>query len=156
MKGALPLLAVLVVAGGATMAFCYRLPATPVAPAAPSASQSPAARLAEPPVAPATGEVVVAPVTATAADRLDLPDGTSVALLNGTTGALTLASFWGARAWSPIVRIERTDAGVDWYVHADGTRSTTEMRWRSDLGRNDAMVRIAVPVADPPPIKAAR
>ena len=58
-----------------------------------------------------------------------------VAALNGATGAMRLAAAWGPHPWSPIVTVERSDAGVDWYVHADGSRSTTEMKWRPDLGR---------------------
>jgi hypothetical protein len=54
------------------------------------------------------------------------------------------------------VCVERSDLGVDWYVHADGTRTTTEMKWRSDLGRLDAMTRIAVPNGEPPPVKPSR
>lgn len=87
------------------------------------------------------------PSTVPANERLALPDGTFVPCLNGTVGAPPLSPHWGNRPWSPIVATERSDVGVDWYVHADGTRTTTEMKWRPDLGRLDAMTRIAVPVA---------
>ena len=86
------------------------------------------------------------PGPAVAVDQLALPDGTSVPALNGARGAPPLQQFWGQRPWSPIVRVERSDLGIDWYVHADGTRSTTEMKWRQDLGRLDAMTRVAQPV----------
>lgn len=76
---------------------------------------------------------------------LALPDGSFVPALNGALGAPPLIRFWGNRPWSPIVGRERSDRGIDWYVHADGTRSTTQMAWRSDLGRMDAMTRVAAP-----------
>ena len=116
---------------------------------------APASRLAErKALAPASL------VTATKADQtaahLSLPDGTFVRCLNGATGAPPLSQHWGTRPWSPIIEIERSDRGVDWYVHADGTRTTTEMKWRQDLGRYDAMTRIAVPMGEPPAIATKR
>ena len=36
-------------------------------------------------------------------------------------------------------------AGLDWYKHADGSYSTTQMVMRSDLGRMAAMTRVAHP-----------
>ena len=81
-----------------------------------------------------------------------LPDGTRVPALNGARTPTPLAGAWPANVpWSPILGIERSPTGVDWYVHADGSRSTTEMRWRADLGREDAITRLARPVAAPPP-----
>lgn len=93
-------------------------------------------RAAKPPVDPPL------PVQQT----LLLPDGTRVQSLNGAVNATPLADAWPKNVpWSPIVRIERSDVGVDWYVHEDGSRSTTEMKWRSDLGREDAVTRLARP-----------
>jgi hypothetical protein len=117
----------------------------------PTATTSPAdgACAAAPPCAPA------APLPAAASAHqceLLLPDGSSVPALNGAEGAPPLQRFWERdRPWSPIVGTERSDAGVDWYVHADGSRSTTEMKWRSDLGRLDALTRVAHPGDAPPP-----
>ncbi|MCR9247812.1 MAG: hypothetical protein NXI31_22520 [bacterium] len=106
------------------------------------------------PVEPAVAvEPIQRPRAATATARLELPDGSHVEPLNGVSGRLSLTGHWGNRPWSPIVGVERSDRGVDWYVHADGTRSTTEMKWRSDLGRKDAMVRLAVPQHGTPAIK---
>jgi hypothetical protein len=80
-----------------------------------------------------------------------LPDGTRVPALNGATGAKPLSEAWPRDVpYSPIVRTERTSAGVDWYVHADGSRSTTEMKWRADLGRSDAVTRLARPTPTAP------
>ncbi|MBK8098867.1 MAG: hypothetical protein IPK26_17270 [Planctomycetes bacterium] len=98
-----------------------------------------------PPVVTATA-LAPNPASGPAADQLVLPDGTSVPALNDARGVPPLQQFWGQRPWSPIVRVERSDLGIDWYVHADGTRSTTEMKWREDLGRLDAMTRVAQPV----------
>lgn len=74
-----------------------------------------------------------------------LPDGTSVPTLNGATDAEPLATYWGPFPWSPIVGVERNDQGLDWYRHADGSYSTTQMVWRQDLGRMAAMTRVAHP-----------
>ena len=83
-----------------------------------------------------------------------LPDGSRVATLNGATSVRPLQEVWPKnRPWSPIVGVERSDVGVEWYVHADGCRSTTEMRWRADLGRDDAVTRVAQPMpADAKPV----
>jgi len=85
---------------------------------------------------------------AAAPDRstlLELPDGTRVRALNGAVDAPPMGDFWGPFAWSPIVAIERSDAGLDWYRHADGSYSTTQMVMRADLGREVAMTRVAHP-----------
>jgi hypothetical protein len=82
---------------------------------------------------------------------LELPDGTFVPALNQTVGAPPLAIAWQG-PWSPIDHVERTDQGVDWYVHRDGTRSTTEMKYRPELGRMDAMTRTGRPGGDPPSV----
>ena len=79
-----------------------------------------------------------------------LPDGSTVPALNGAVDAEPLATFWGPFPWSPIVGVERNDQGVDWYKHADGSYSTTQMVWRPDLGRHAAMTRVAHPGATPP------
>lgn len=78
--------------------------------------------------------------------ELELPDGSFVPTLNGALDAAPLQRYWSAqRPWSPIVGVERSEAGIDWYRHADGSYSTTQMVWRSDLGREDAMTRVAHP-----------
>jgi len=84
---------------------------------------------------------------------LKLPDGSEVAPLNGVKQPA--AMVWQNPQWSPIVGTEHSN-GIDWYVHADGTRTTTVMLWRSDLGRTDAITwsfhpREAVPTAPLPP-----
>ncbi len=74
---------------------------------------------------------------------LELPDGSFVQTLNGAVDAAPLATFWGPKPWSPIVGVQRSEAGVEWYEHANGSFSTTQMVWRPDLGRHDAMTRVA-------------
>jgi hypothetical protein len=120
----------------------------------PQQSETPAT-LSDPPAAKATkptaatGRVVPEkqnqPKDATGSRKLELPDGTFVATLNGAIDAPPLARYWGPFDWSPILGVERNDAGLDWYKHADGSYSTTQMVWRSDLGRNEAMTRVAHP-----------
>lgn len=99
--------------------------------------------------APANGGVEHAAAAAVATPDhsrdLQLPDGTFVAALNGAVDAAPLKDFWGPFPWSPIVGVERSSAGLDWYRHQDGSYSTTQMVWRSDLGRDVAMTRVAHP-----------
>lgn len=97
---------------------------------------------------------LVAPTAATtpASDRsreLQLPDGSTMPTLNGATDAPSMKDYWGPFPWSPIVGTERSSAGLDWYRHADGSYSTTQMVWRSDLGRMAAMTRVAHPGPTP-------
>ena len=66
--------------------------------------------------------------------RLKMPDGSFVPTLNGVQNPAPIA--WGDVPYSPVVR-KQIDPTLEWYVHADGTYSTTIMQWRSDLGRND-------------------
>jgi len=87
------------------------------------------------PVAPPEGQ----------AHGLALPDGTYVAALNGAVDPAPLKEFWGAGPWSPIVGVERSSVGVDWYRHADGSYSTTQRIWRSDKGEWVTMTRVAHP-----------
>ena len=106
------------------------------------------------PLAAAAPAPCVFPVAAEAApkapERVDaaatwrLPDGSCIAPLNGAIDPAPLA--WPPNVpWSPIVGRELGAAGVEWYVHADGSRSTTETKWRADLGRFDAVTRLARP-----------
>lgn len=95
--------------------------------------------------APETEQAVVDPgrrgdesgTTAGPAGTVKLPDGSVREALNGVVGAPAITWDPG-RPWSPIVEIRRFDDGLDWFVHADGTRSTTRYFFRPDLGREDA------------------
>ncbi|MCA8948283.1 MAG: hypothetical protein KDE27_02200 [Planctomycetes bacterium] len=84
--------------------------------------------------------------------EIELPDGSFVPALNGAIDAAPVGDFWGPQPWSPIVGVERNSVGLDWYRHEDGSYSTTQMVWRSDLGRNVAMTRVAHPGPTPPAI----
>ncbi|HZN37870.1 MAG TPA: hypothetical protein VFD82_03650 [Planctomycetota bacterium] len=84
--------------------------------------------------------------------ELELPDGSFVPALNGAVGATRVAEYWGPLPWSPIAAVERSSAGVDWYRHQDGSYSTTQMVWRKDLGRYEAMTRVAHPGPTPAPV----
>lgn len=71
------------------------------------------------------------------------PDGTYMPALNGVRNPPPLQ--WPSDLpFTPIVG-KRVSAGVEWYVHADGTQTTTQMVFRSDLGREDATIQIARP-----------
>ncbi|MCR9244960.1 MAG: hypothetical protein NXI31_08000 [bacterium] len=105
---------------------------------------------------PATG--AVAAQTNRSIDRsrqLELPDGTFVEALNDAVDAAPIAQYWGTGAWSPIVAVERSSAGIDWYRHENGSFSTTQMVWRADLGRHLAMTRVAHVGPEPAPAAAA-
>ncbi len=72
-------------------------------------------------------------------------DGTYMPALNGVRNVPALQ--WPSDLpFSPIVG-KRVSVGKEWYVHADGTQSTSMMLWRSDLGREDAACHVARPVA---------
>ncbi|MEZ5964900.1 MAG: hypothetical protein R3F56_13755 [Planctomycetota bacterium] len=74
---------------------------------------------------------------------LELPNGEFVPALNGVRGAPPME--WPAdRPFSPIIGRVRTTE-LEWYVHADGTRSTTQMSFRTDLSRFDAVTTLANP-----------
>lgn len=103
------------------------------------------------PPAPAAAAGSAATRTDTPANHahdLELPDGTFVPALNGAVDAAPLATYWGPFPWSPIVGVQSAD-GIDWYQHADGSFSTTQMVWRSDLGHEAAMTRVAHPGPTP-------
>lgn len=85
-----------------------------------------------------------APVVVDHSRQLELPDGSFVAALNGAVEAAPLQQYWGPFDWSPITGVVRAGP-IDWYQHADGSFSTTQMVWRSDLGRMAAMTRVAHP-----------
>lgn len=117
------------------------LPAAPIAASASPVAAAPAPA-ATGSLAPTAGPT---PVVSAGSRELLLPDGTTVPTLNDAVDAAPIGTYWGQSPWSPIVGIERSSAGVDWYRHADGSYSTTQMVWRRDLGRHVAMTRVAHP-----------
>lgn len=144
----------LVVAGVAgALALAALLPGTrAVVPAHPGPEvMAPTGPVVEVAVAPPAWPAAAADAPAT----LLLPDGTQVPALNGAHGVPPLSVAWPRGVpYAGIVGVERSDAGVDWYVHGNGIRSTTELRWREDLGRYDALTRIGQPGPVPPAVTA--
>ena len=141
------ILVALAAGGGATwLVMTQRSSAEPAEkPHEPAGQQEPSA---PPPVAKAT---VPPPDTPEDDDAgmLLLPDGSEVKPLNGAKNPPKM--LWQNPQWSPIVGTEHS-SGLDWYVHADGTYSTTIMLWRSDLGRTDATTQVLHP-RDPKPTR---
>lgn len=74
-----------------------------------------------------------------------LPDGSKVPVLNGAWGAPAL-DWPSDRPWSKIIGRERDDSNLEWYVHADGSRSITQNIWRDDLNRFDPSTVVATPI----------
>lgn len=76
------------------------------------------------------------------------PDG-DVPSLNGVQQVVELS--WAADR--PYARITGTTTDVNgyrWYVHADGTTTTTYYIWRKDLGRYDAQSIVRHPAESAP------
>lgn len=156
MLRAITLLAVLGAVGGAVywLSRASTAPTAP-APAAPAPSPSPAASPAPLPAVGVPAPTRTAPKARDRRHELELPDGTYVPALNGAIDPEPLASYWGNWPWSPIVGVERSSAGVDWYRHEDGSYSTTEMV-RADPGnRTVVMTRVAHPSATTAPTAPA-
>ena len=74
------------------------------------------------------------------------PDGATAAATKApfAVDAAPLQQYWDPFYWSPITGVVRAGP-IDWYKHADGSFSTTQMVWRSDLGRMAVMTRVAHP-----------
>ena len=150
--------------GLAAIAFVVRVAMRPCCEWSPRPAE--AANMAEPVASraaplPASGSLArTEPVeTAAAPDAtaLLLPDGSRVPALNGARSPQPMREVWPVSVpWSPITGVEHSPAGIDWFVHADGSRSTTQMVWRADLGRMDAMTRLARPMPRTPLPVAAK
>jgi hypothetical protein len=129
------------------VAFAIWPKAAPEAPAAPQPS-APAPQQPQP--QPVAADVPKQPEAPPRTAMLKLPDGTEVAPLNGVKNPADM--IWGDRPWSPIVRVDHTT--IDWYVHADGSLTTTLEVWRQDLGRKDPVTIVARPT-DVMPVETA-
>lgn len=92
-------------------------------------------------------EVVQNPDRQARRHMVQLPTGEFVKALNGAVDAKPL-DWPKDRPFSPILGTERAPDGTEWWVHADGSKSTTVMIYRSDLGRHDAVSQVANP--EPP------
>ncbi len=76
--------------------------------------------------------------------HLTLPDGSTVPVLNGAYGAPRMD--WPPRfPWSPIVGRQVDPKGCEWFVHEDGSRSTTRMVYHSQVGRQTAVTSVYNP-----------
>lgn len=83
-----------------------------------------AASEAAPMPAASTATNAATPPATDPVHELRFPDGSSRPALNGVTDSLT-PSFTGCVPYAPIVGTERDYHGLDWYVHANGVRSTS-------------------------------
>ncbi len=117
---------------------------TPAAAVPASESVSPKVVATEPEAASAPGPFgVVATPPEDRGAYVALPDGTFAPALNGVRNAP--AMVWTEdEPFAPIVGKE-TYQGVEWYTHADGSKSTTSKVFRADLGRDDAVTQVATP-----------
>lgn len=119
------------------------------------------------PALPAAGPapVLKAPAVAQPAEppqpqMLRYPDGSQHPPLNGVTDPPSID--WPPDVpFAPVVGKVTDGQGIEWYRHADGSLTTVQMIWRSDLGRKDAMARIVNPttpvrVEHDPPADATR
>lgn len=85
------------------------------------------------PIEAAPPNAVVAPAVGSRKGALKLPDGTTREALNGVTEDLVVP--WPAGyPYSPIVAQE-TNAGTEWYRHADGSFTTTIVRTETVSGK---------------------
>ncbi len=83
-------------------------------------------------------------------EKFLLPDGSYARSLNGIQNAPDLR--WPSDIpFSPIVDRVTEPNGDQWYVHDNGARSTTVMVYRSDLGKQVPVTRLAMPT-DPVPV----
>ena len=65
------------------------------------------------------------PATSMVAGYIAYPDGTFLPPLNGVEHAPRVAFHPRIMPFTPVVGLERDATGREWYVHEDGTRSTT-------------------------------
>lgn len=99
------------------------------------------ARIGSPPSAAATsagpefGMLRTAPSAEDRPRYVEMPDGSWLPALNGVRGA-PKSSWNPERPYARVVRVDRMQ-DADWYVHADGTWTTTRSVFRKDLGRDD-------------------
>lgn len=95
-------------------------PQSPAVAAKPEPAPTPAA--APVPAAPAPEKT---PAPAKEPGTMVFPDGSKLPALNGVTGEVKVD--WGVRPFTKVVGIEDGPGGWKWYVHENGTRSTTAM-----------------------------
>lgn len=109
-------------------------------PAARSQPETPA----QPPAEIAVQKPAPRPRKDQGADRLQLPDGSTLPVLNGALGAPPL-HWTGPEPFSPIERVVTDPGGRQWYVHRDGTYTITQMVFDSRLGTTQAATSVYRP-----------
>jgi hypothetical protein len=135
-RSAVPLTALAVVVGAAAgFPFWGKHPA--VARSSGADAGPPAVEESSTGVVTTSGSAAVVPdAPASETTVIRFPGGQTAKALNDCKSSATCV--WGDRPWSPIERVEFNN-GLYWYVHRDGTYTTTTMTWRSDLGREDVV-----------------
>jgi hypothetical protein len=139
-----------VLAGGLVTCLCW--PAVAARPAGGEAMPQPATPATSPPaLATANLDRPQRRDTPPQDDAIVFPDGSRLPALNGATHP-PRPTYPGWLHFTPVVRTVRGADGHDWYEHEDGTRSTSYMVWREDLGRMDAVTDLAAPKPQQPAI----
>jgi len=77
------------------------------------------------------------------ADRLQLPNGKSVPILNGAYGA---KNGWPSQVpYSPIIKVDIDQNGERYYLHADGSQTKTLNVTNSVTGKTIACTQVSNP-----------
>ncbi|MCB9882831.1 MAG: hypothetical protein H6832_07105 [Planctomycetes bacterium] len=63
------------------------------------------------------------------------PDGTWLEPLNGVQVAPPFPGFAPGYPYAPVVEIVKGDKGISWYIHADGSTSSTQLVETTQEGR---------------------
>lgn len=80
---------------------------------------------------------------AVSADRLQLPNGKSVPILNGAYGAL---NGWPAEIpYSPIIKVQIDGNGERYYLHEDGSQTKTLNRMNTATGKMIVVTQVSNP-----------
>jgi hypothetical protein len=91
---------------------------------APTAPAQPEPAAPKPAQAEVTAQAPI-PKSSTTTGSVVYPDGSKLPALNGVTTEVVLT--WGVRPFTKVVGVEDGPQGWKWYVHENGTRSTTVM-----------------------------
>lgn len=64
------------------------------------------------------------------------PDGTWLPILNGVENAPPYPGFSREYPYAPVTQIVTDDKGIQWYIHADGTRSAPQNMQYAEKGKD--------------------
>lgn len=95
------------------------------------------AEVGSPPLSPPKPAAVVG-------GTVKFPDGSSMPTLNGVQGEVVIT--WGSMPFTRVVGTEDGPHGVKWYVHENGTRSTTIMLETNGVPAPTGLVAEPAPV----------